>query len=149
MVFLEYNIGDFVVVSSKVVRQVSSTGKVRYVKVLLPEPRLGQVTGLVRKFEGEIEYCSSRSSLFDASWEPPWLKVSNSRLFCEVRFGYLNKPVLVLYEGMRIAKIDEVEELPLLYHKHFILPPEQKRLICEDSKNWPRDEKGRWSKYEN
>lgn len=131
----KYSIGDYVVVYFCMMR-VERDCKIEWEK-LFPyrDPRIGQIVGLCTRYDGEIKsdkWCN-------------WLAVSKSHRFWLVKFGLSNKPVCVSEGGMELAKINEVIDLPYSYPPSSMTNRDKKNL-SEDSKNWPRDEKGRWTK---
>ena len=139
---MKYDIGDYVIVNSKMLRKgrYTNTTRERYWYLAqYSKPKLGRVVGLCRKFEGLIKYGVYAD-------EPAYLRVTGSKLFWLVRFGWLNKPVLCSDECLTLAKPNEIEDFPTIYQEQIKWSDEDKKYLSELSKNWPRDEKGRWTK---
>jgi hypothetical protein len=103
--------------------------------------QLGQVVGLVTRYNGRIEYPTNYWDESGAYFVP-----TDTHVFWQVKFGLMNKPVFVRTNDMRLATIDEVEELPKLYMRQYQWDDRTRKAISEDSKHWPRDTKGRWVK---
>jgi len=145
----QFFIGDFVVVSGHQIRQE----KGRHAKwipdpiniIRYKEPKMGQVCGLRRVYDGERVY-----SIYGSS-EPDRFIPGISRTFYLVRFGMLNKPVLCSGEQLKVHdnfKFLRYFKSPipqLSMRKHKWTDSERKQM-SGISKDWPRDEKGRWTK---
>jgi len=137
---MKYSIGDYVIVSSKMNR-VGLT-HIKWVCFKLTKPQFGQVIGLATRYDGNIKGGYSYGFEFDPNYFIP----TQTHLFWQVKFGLLNKPIYVREEDIRLATIDEVEELPKLYMSRCPYSDKDRKYLSEDSKNWPRDSKGKWTK---
>lgn len=135
---MKCSIGDYVIVSSKMFRTGST--HICWVSLTLGKSQLGQIVGLVTRYDGDIKSGYSCDFEFDPSYFVP----TKTHVFWEVKFGFLNKPIYVRDEDIQFASIDEVEELPKLYTRQCSYSEKDKKLLSEDSKDWPRDSKGRW-----
>jgi hypothetical protein len=132
---MKYSIGDYVVVLYKMQRR-SSSG-IKWVPQKLNSPRLGQVVGLAVRHDGKME-CPLNYE------EGAYFISENTHVFWQVKFGLMNKPIYVRTCDMRLATIDEVEDLPkMCVHNYWT--DAMRRAMSEDSKNWGRDSKGRWT----
>ena len=131
-----YSIGDFV----KVQWEMSREGFRHIIWIARTfgiKPRLGQIVGLATRYSGDRTISLNMG-------DPSYFTPSESHTFWLVRFGLLNKPVCVREEDMRLARVDEVKELPRLYMRRCRMGSREKKLLSEDSKSWPRDSRGRW-----
>ena len=136
---MKYSIGDYVVVSDVMFRK--GTNQVQWVPLNYSKPKLGQIVGLAVKQDGRIEG--------GLGWEdPPYFVPEKAHNFWQVKFGYLNKPVLVQEESIRLAAIDEIEELPKLFQRRIPWSTQSRKDLSLDSTEWPRDSRGRWRCFE-
>jgi len=132
---LKHSIGDYVVVSDVMNRRGRT--HVTWVSCHCVKPRLGQIVGLAVRYNGRIEH--------ECEWEDPSYFVPEQTLtFWQVKFGLINKPVLVREDGLRLANLEEIEELPKLYQQRVSWNEQSKNDLSKDSQEWPRDKKGRW-----
>ena len=102
-------------------------------------PKVGQVVGLTARWLGWRGVGEDGSySVFESPDA-----IQKVELW-QVKFGVINKPVLVLDED--IAPADDGEDLclPLLYTAQPPWDEKARRLLSEESKKWPRDRGGRW-----
>lgn len=133
---LKFDIGDWVIVKKTMFRDKQGD-KVTW-RTRLPfvstKPRVGRVVGLCTRYDGEIS-CED--------WDFRYFVQKKSHRFWLVKFGLMNKAVEVSEEDMRLAKVKEIEDFPTLSPPPTI-PVEAREFLSEDSKHWPRDEKGRW-----
>jgi len=130
----KYTIGDYVIVSKIRVRDRQGN-KVNWKILPLVENRLGQVVGLCTRYDGHI------GSVYFNYEDPPYFVPKKTHIFWLVRFGLMNKAVEVHEGDMKLAPLEEIKELPTRFPK---LTEKDKQYLSEDSKNWPRDKKGRW-----
>lgn len=128
---LKYQIGNFVVVSKIQMRdkQGSAVTWRKCLCYIATASRLGQVVGLCIRFDG---YMSRNDAFFIPT---------KSHQFWLVRFGLTNRAVEVAEEDMRLAVGDY--ELPYRWPVQK-MSDRNKQYLREDSKNWPRDARGRW-----
>lgn len=136
----KYSIGDYVIVFRKKFRDKKNLVVKWQTIFSFLAPRLGQVVGLCTRYDGKTIWPTMS---YDGDCDPPYFQREKSHRFWLVRFGLMNKPVEIGEEDMRLAAINEVKELPTLYPKPVMLEREKQNL-SEDSKHWPRDERGRW-----
>ena len=134
----KYSIGDFVIVSKTMCREkIGSVVKWKS-GFGFCKHRLGQVVGLCARYDGHVQ-----GGNFYNYDDPPYFVPEKTHLFWLVKFGLMNKPVEVSEDNMRLASIDEVENLPTRYPKS-TMSEKDKQFLSEDSKTWPRDKKGKW-----
>lgn len=134
---MRYEIGDYVVVSWKMCRTGSL--KVEWKSMQMAREKVGQVVGKKVCFDGTV----CHSPVYD---EPSWFKPTKRYVFWLVRFGMLNKPIAVSTEGMRLARVDEIVNLPEMYSRRASWSVGDCKGLSEESESFPRDEKGRWAK---
>ena len=136
---MKHTIGDYVVVFGAMFRKGSTC--VTWIPLSYNKSRLGQVVGLATKYDGDIEH--------DFGWvDPNYFVPRKTHRFWQVKFGLMNKPVFVREEDVRLATIDEVEELPKLYQNRAPWNKQAKQDMREEVQNFPRDKNGRWVKNE-
>lgn len=131
----KYSIGDYVMVSCKMVRQEQSG--IEWVPRKLKSLQLGQIVGLVVRYDGKMKYPINYE-------EGAYFVSSSTHIFWQVKFGLMNKPICVRADGIRLATIDEVKDLPKMHVRNY-WTDKMRQSVSEDSKNWGRDSKGRWS----
>ena len=136
----KYSIGDYVVVAAPMVRRQQGSIRLWCYSFRYRTPRIGQVVGLCTRYDGEIKGGGMNSF---GGYDPPYFVPSKAHHFWLVRFGLTNKPIEVSEGDMRLAGVDEVIDLPYSYPPPSVSERDKKNLSV-DSKNWPRDEKGRW-----
>lgn len=124
------------------------------------QPERGVITGMKQLWEGEYQAASQPGSSYfgyEHEYEQPYCSQDKEVLVWCVRLGYLNKE-LYFFEGdinvngeiheffkqHRCFPMSTVDSIPKKwvggYTKQYI------EMIRRESKDWPRDEKGRWSK---
>ena len=140
---LAYGIGAYVIIHKTMMRDKQGS-KVTWRKALeyVPtKPRLGQVVGLTTKYDGVVKYET------DTDFLCHYFAPSKAHRLWLVRFGLTNKPVCVAEEDMRPAVVggDEIHELPYSFPPQ-VMSERDKKYLSDDSKHWPRDAKGRWTK---
>ena len=136
---MKYSIGDYVIVLH--VMQRHDSHGIKWVPRKLGQSQLGQITGLARRHDGDVKgggYCT-----YPEDYEPRYFVSTGNHLFWQVKFGLLNQSVLVHDEDMRLANINEVEDLPKLYTRSY-WDDKSRKALSDDSKHWDRDAKGRW-----
>lgn len=132
---MKYSIGDYVMVSREMVRRDSHG--IKWVPQKLNPPRLGQVAGLAVRHDGKMEYSLNYE-------EGAYFVSEGTHTFWQVKFGLMNKPICVQNDDIRLATVDEVEDLPKLCVRN-CWTDSMKQSMSKDSKNWGRDSKGRWT----
>ena len=137
---MKYSIGDYVIVLGKMNRLGSKY--IKWAPFKFAKPQLCQISGLATRYDGNVE----GGYYYDFEPDPNYFVPNKTHLFWQVKFGLLNKPIYVREEGMRLATIDEIEELPKLHINQRPYSEKDRKFLAEDSKNWPRDSKGRWIK---
>jgi hypothetical protein len=140
----KFQIGDWVLVSRQAVFTVlrDSTRAIVYEYC----GRIGQICGMCRRFSGKVETEIVDRTEYGIVREGH-LKVKESHLLYQVRFGMLNAPI----EG---AECDLFECDPLPHGLPMLYQPNAQRTwtartradASELSQSWPRDGKGRWMK---
>ena len=131
-----YDIGDYVIVNRRFGRTKPSGNIVIWASIVLTKPRLGQIAGMKRVYDGKVQYVHDI--------DPGYFVPSKTHTVYLVRFGMLNKAICVEEQGMRLAELEEINKLPKLFTQSSICPDLIRRALSEDSKLWPRDKKGRW-----
>lgn len=139
----QFDIGDWVKVT-KILYIISSEHERK--KIDIPgkiKPRLGRITGVKYLREGKIELPFDADAYF----------IHKNTIICwEIRTGLTNKPFYALPEDIELCALSDIEnlEFPILKGEFDQWKGHQaeqlKRDLSEDSKLWPRDEKGRWIK---
>jgi hypothetical protein len=111
-----YKIGDWVEVRAvaKEFRGAKPNHKI-WCSESLRHPRIGQVVGKTCRFEGIINH-GSYSGMYGEEYDPGSLDITARKEFWLVRFGMMNKPVLVCYADM-IPVNEHPIELPRLARK--------------------------------
>lgn len=147
-----FKVGDVVCVQHIVEPFYDPANRRRIMRQLLEEPVFGRVVGLTRIQLGEYkeggEYAPSIVSP-EPDYEPPYLDIKKQETVWLVRFGMLNRPVKVLDEDIQ-GPLDPMQHrdfvMPLMYQKRHNWPQEFRDDLSRQSKDWPRDERGRWVK---
>lgn len=139
---MKYDIGDYVIVNSTMVKRHVGF-KRHYVTVNFSKPKLGRIVGLCRRFEGTY---TGSSQNYWGDYDEPYLSITGSKLFWLVRLGWLNKPILCLDECLTLAKPYEIKDFPKLFMSQIEWSEQSRKDLSRDSYDWPRDEKGRWTK---
>lgn len=137
-----YDIGSFVVVNNVSCKR-KQHNKVIWIDIPAFPGGLGQVVGKCRRFDGIIQ--GGRQVGF-SEWEPDYLDVTKENIFYKIIFGWFNKPVLVHAENMRLATVEEVQDLPKLFTNQKPWTDKDREILSDYSKEFPRDKKGRWCK---
>ena len=137
---MDYSIGDYVIVTHKMCR--INREHINWVPLKLDTPQQGQVVGLATRYDGKI--ISPVTHGYYDDYESNYFVPTKTHVFWHVKFGLLNKPVLVQAEDMRFATVGEVEDLPKLCVRGY-WNDKMRQAISKDSKNWARDSKGRWT----
>ena len=135
-----YSIGDYVIVSRKMRRYKLGVAVKWEPGFTYRSPQLGQVVGLCTRYDGKVMYSNVNNGW---EYDPPYFAPEKAHQFWLVRFGLTNKPVCVRAEDMRLAAVDEIADLPYSYPPSSMSERDKENLRV-DSRNWPRDEKGRW-----
>jgi hypothetical protein len=148
--YRQFEIGDWVKVT-KSISLVSGGGKRRVIDTSLSGNRIGKISGVK---------CFRTGSIVNDLGYDEWGHCDGGIYFCadatsiicwEIKTGLLNKPIYAFPEDIKLCSIKEIEGrvLPILegdfksvwkgkYGKKV------KESLSQDSKFWPRDEKGRW-----
>lgn len=147
-----FTVGDAVQVNAVVVKSKDMEYR-RLIRVAVDRPR-GLVVGARYVFEGIIK--SQDNLLFSAlsidSMEPDqedresYLEVSNSQWIWLVRFGLLNKPVMVLPADLVKHNIFQDRKLPILDQRHAPCSDLERRILSAQAKGQHRDSKGKFIK---
>ena len=159
-----YSIGDYVIISSTATAEWAKESKAERAlqgedwlakkvlkKTQLNPLQIGIIVGMTRLMEGTKDYyteeihCSSSENIEPPEYvEHELFNCTKSHRVYLIRFGMLNKPVKVLSGDLDKIEPPPGYKFPMLFQGHI---SEKDRLITsEASANWPRDNKGRWSK---
>ena len=139
----QFDIGDFVIVNTQTIKRRSNK-KVTWIDSNYSKPRLGRVVGLCRRFDGDIE-----GGAYDDYYEncnERYLYHTKENILYVIKLGWFNKPIYVRLENMRLAKLDEIKDLPMLFTNVLPWSEESRNSLREDIKNAPRDKTGRFIK---
>lgn len=99
---LKFKIGDYVIVNSALYRSISPSGTVKWISIVCYNPKIGQIVGATRRYDGRIE---------DETFESPYFIPSKSHFVWKVRYGILNKAVEAFEKDLEIV-IDVTNTLP-------------------------------------
>jgi hypothetical protein len=115
---------------------------------------LAIITGV--KVFREGQYCAgdSNRSIYrpDDDYDPPYLSVKENVTAWAVRLGYKNKEIYFFEEDIKSKEVhyffDQYicfpkEDIPYFYNSW---NDRYRQQMSRESKDWPRDAKGRWSK---
>ena len=106
------------------------------VKVYENSEKKGIIVGC--KFIAEGKYVKDGyKSYYDEPFHH-FLKVENKVLVYKIVTGYLNKPTFIMIDSVRILPTPDIPLLDIGWDD------KARKLASEESKNWERDEKGRW-----
>jgi hypothetical protein len=134
----EFTIGDVVRVSSIYVSNLSKSGVKSWLMISRKDGSIfGQVVGIGRRQEGRIVHDYDAGTYFEPSkYITGWL----------VRTGLTNKPLFVPSDGIEKvgAALAERYVMPIQDSNRASMPERERQALSEDSKTWPRDERGRW-----
>jgi len=130
--YYKYMIGDYVEVKATVIPKYIKHG----IRILARTEKLqrGKITGIKKMFTGKVNY----------DFEDRCFEQNECIAVWEIRAGLLNKPIYALDKD--VIKCERHQPFPLLAANSYKWSEQDKRNLSEDSKNWPRDEKGRWCK---
>lgn len=114
--------------------------EIRWYSKQLPEPRIGIITGIARRYDG-IHHAAYSSQDWDA--EPAYLEKTKCNWGYLVRFGATNKEVFVMPEacllcGYRIA-------IPYRAYNHAV-SAQYREFLRDAASHAKRDNKGRFLK---
>ena len=146
----KYNIGDLVRVTKKSYMGYDKDGNRRvYTFGELKEPLIGKICGMKRKFLGKYKRQDEVSYYGEYIHESAYLEVKGSVLFYEVKQGMLNKPILVLEENIeRLLSAELIlkfrYQFPLIYSRKVVCSEEERKIMSEYSKSFPRDSKDKF-----
>ena len=109
---------------------------------------IGQIVGATYRHTGEYSHGIKHGGYMEGyDYEQASLVGGDRVLVWQIKIGYLNKPVEALEEDIRVLEsysmIRIVDKLPWM-HTRNKWPQWAKDKLSEESKSWPRDEKGRW-----
>jgi len=133
----QYSIGTRVWVSATVYPVKS--GNTRMLKRHeYKKPFQAVVTGMTYKLEGVVKggYYGD---------DPPWFQSHGGKKVYCVRRGMMNKEIHVFPEDLKLLlSCDHGEKFPMK-RTDVKWTDEDRKFLSEESKNWERDEKGRWT----
>ncbi len=141
---LNYKIGDWVKVYKVIERHEDEDNNITF-KSKEVKPFYAQITGATRRQEGKIHYHKynhSYISEFDGGYEPGYLDVKNTVFVWKVRRGMTNKEIEVFEKDMNYMMNYAFFKLPLRFNSEWT--KEAREEMSKISKDFPRDEKGRW-----
>ena len=137
-----FRIGDYVRFCVSYFTTDADTGN-RVLSQVKSEPGRGIIVGACYKHEGIRHAGSSNFNGESNEYEDSWFESTNRVFFYKIREGMINQEVIALPED--IVSIEPFKIPKLKTHQ-----PEWteaiRKVISEECKNWPRDEKGRWTK---
>jgi hypothetical protein len=138
----QFDIGTFVIIHTITKKSRVSGGppfrtSIRWEDFEQTPPLLGRVVGLCRKFEGELGIPLNYE-------EQAYLTVTGSTELYLVRQGWLNKPLHVRAENMRLATTDEIKDFPKLHMRQTCWNEQSRDDMRKEMVTWPRDKNGRW-----
>lgn len=100
---------------------------------------LGRITGVKIFQEGEVVSGQVFNTYNYESYDPPYLNVKETITTYAVRLGYKNKEIYFLPEDINLTETDK--DIPYLYSGW---TEEERKWMSDQSKDWPRDSKGRF-----
>jgi len=135
----KFKIGDPVLVFATVEFHTRN-GSRESTRMQYPFPKVGQVTGIGKRYEGEL--CEGSTDFETGHYDPLEFQQSKQVMGWLVRFGLANKEQFVLEDD-----IEKAEALlhPLPYQTgKYIWKAKDREALREIMKTAPRDAKGRW-----
>lgn len=146
-----FKIGDWV----KIERIAVSSYNDRYSRTvktvsLRPEEKeiVGQICGAVYRYDGKRDPGYAGSGIFFGDYgEPPSWTAKKAHLLWQVKTSIIGKPIEAFKEDIQKIPFQDYIYPPLPFR-----PPQpewsekEKEYMCQQVKDWPRDEKGRWIK---
>ena len=145
--YTKYDMGDFVIVAGEMDKAISGSGKVTWEETLFRSPVLGRVVGLTRRYSGQRTSCRGYCGRFDYSAaDPNYLDVAAEHIFYQVKLGWLNKTILVSSSSIRLAEMEEIQELPLLFSHRIPWSRQDKQNLRYEICEAPRDSQGKFTK---
>jgi hypothetical protein len=106
------------------------------------ETTIGQITGVRRIVLGSI--IEGSSGYMGEDYEPNSFNPEKVIMVWEVRTGLTNKPILAYPEDLERVWLRMDMPVPILRSCAIVYSDVYRKAMSEDSKNWPRDAKGRW-----
>jgi len=102
----------------------------------------GQIVGVVWRPKGQYEpgWGKSGGLLGYEDYEPAYLKVKGTVKLWKIAVSMMNRPVEAMEQD--IEPIDREGTVPMRLPVEF--DEAHRRWLREESKTWPRDERGRW-----
>jgi hypothetical protein len=146
-----YQIGDWVEVKSRVEFYYDKDRMRKTREAPYDEPWKGQVVGVATRMLGqyyppETSYSPSYDSMTDyGEYEPAYLTWEKTVRVWLVRRGMINLPVEVSSQGLEITTPEE--QLPWMWTNPLRCTKEYRSMLSRESRDWPRDEKGRWISF--
>ncbi len=142
----EYDIGDYVEIKAIAERSKSyQTKESKFVKQTFGTPKIGRIVGIAKRFEGKINIGSYGGyDGYDDGGN--YLMIERSLDFYKVRLGMMNSSLLVFPEDIQLIKPENINSFPLRFTNSLAWNSDDRERLSEDSKDWPRDKKGRWLK---
>jgi len=139
----KFTIGDPVLVFATVEFHTRN-GSRESTRMQYPFPKVGQVTGIGKRYEGEL--CEGTYDPEFGSQDPLEFQQRKQVMGWLVRFGLANKEQFVLEDD-----IEKAEALlhPLPYQTgKYVWKKSDRDAMREEMKGYKRDARGRWLKFE-
>ena len=113
--------------------------EIRWYSKQLPEPRIGIITGIARRYDG-IHHGYRAQEWRD---QPTYLQTTKCNWGYLVRFGATNKEVFVMPEACLLCT-NQIQ-IPYRAHNH-ALSNEAREFLRDEARKSPRDSRGRFLK---
>jgi hypothetical protein len=140
-----YRIGDTVKVTHELERRLSLSGMITWEpKIFRNSNAVGIIVGVCIKQDGKRQYSGSAMDDVFGSDEC-YFEASATHKFWLVRYGLMNKPIIVRECDITSCEPPQGFKFPLKAAHRWPMSEDQKEALSRESKTWPRDEKGRWS----
>ena len=94
-----------------------------------------------RKWGYKCRFCGN---YWEENVDPSYLAITDTIVCWAIKTGKFNKPVYALDED--VEDVVGPMHLPVLYSRKCKWSEKDKLELSKESKNWPRDSKGRWIK---
>jgi hypothetical protein len=111
----------------------------RCMYALLPEPMFGVVIGAVYRSEGILRYAPGRIDEGAGNR----LEIDNRVLLVKVATSWSSKPIEAAPSNVLSTEPPFLRG-PSLPWSGYSMPADMREAVSNDSKNWPRDERGRF-----
>ena len=144
---MEYDIGDWVRVSA-VQRRLRRNDDVLWEGRETPS-FVARIVGAAIRYNG-TRY-PAEPYPFSYNGEPyedsgPYLAITHTHIFYEVRRGFVNKTVLVAAEDIALCSPSDIGKFPYKWANPLPYTEDSRNMMRREMAQWPRDERGRWKK---